>query len=351
MHSGDMWQAQRRLTLKIMRDFGMGRPLMEDKMILSRNEMMEHLDSLEDKDNVNFPHIIHLAIGNIINSICFGFTYTYDGAQDFYNFTNALDATIKSGSTWQYRFLLMFPKFADNYYTKKYVFNGLFKGYRKVRELNVERVQKSRDSYNPNEEPENFVHAAIKEISEENSKYSFLEDYHIDAMVFDIYIAGQETSTTTIKWFILILMKFPKIQQKVFEEIYSVVGLETEIKLSHKKVLPYTNAFINEASRFANIVPIVIGHKCTRDTTIEGKLIPNGSVVQPFFYGSNYDETVFEDPFQFKPERFLLEDGKTLNKNLYDQMYSFGKGLRVCAGYSLALMELQLILPTLVQRY
>uniref|UniRef100_A0AC35UI74 Cytochrome P450 n=1 Tax=Rhabditophanes sp. KR3021 TaxID=114890 RepID=A0AC35UI74_9BILA len=80
-------------------------------------------------------------------------------------------------------------------------------------------------------------------------------------------------------------------------------------------------------------------------------LIPSGTSVQPFFYGANYDETVFEDPYEFKPERFLLEDGKTLNKKLYDQMYSFGKGARVCAGQSLASMELQLIFPTLVQRY
>uniref|UniRef100_A0AC35TUK8 Cytochrome P450 n=1 Tax=Rhabditophanes sp. KR3021 TaxID=114890 RepID=A0AC35TUK8_9BILA len=349
--TGHMWQAQRRLTLQIMRDFGMGRPLMEEKVILSRNELIEHLDSLQDKDHVDFSEIIHLTIGNIINSVCFGFTYPHNDAKDFYHFSHLVDSMMTIVCTWQFRFLSIFPDLADYSFIRDYVFSGLYKGNKALRKINIARVQKARESYKPNDEPLNFVHAAIKEINAKDSNFSFLNDDHITAMCFDMYLAGQETSTTTTKWMILLLMKYPEMQKKMFNEIFDVVGLENEIKLSHKVNLPYTMAFINEAQRWANIIPFIIGHKCTRDTTIEGKFIPNGSLVQPFFYGSNLDETVFEDPYQFKPERFLLEDGKTLNKKLYDQMYSFGRGARVCAGQSLALMELQLIVPTLVQRY
>uniref|UniRef100_A0AC35U8U4 Cytochrome P450 n=1 Tax=Rhabditophanes sp. KR3021 TaxID=114890 RepID=A0AC35U8U4_9BILA len=349
--TGDMWQAQRRLTLKIMRDFGMGRPLMEDKVILSRNELVEHLDSLEDKDHVDFPEIIHLTIGNIINSVCFGFTYPFNDAKDFYHFTHLIDSLMQLGTTWQFRVLSMFPDLAGHPFVKNYLFAGFFSGNKTLREINIGRIKKAKETYKPDDEPQNFVHAAIKEISAKDSNYSFLNDDHINAMAFDMYIAGQETSTTTTKWLILILMKFPDIQQKIFDEINNVVGLENEIKLSHKNSLPYTMAFITEGQRWANIIPFIIGHKCTRDTTIEGKFIPDGSIVQPFFYGSNYDETVFEDPYEFKPERFLLEDGKTINKKLFDQNYSFGRGARVCAGQSLAQMELQLIVPTLIQRY
>uniref|UniRef100_A0AC35TKE2 Cytochrome P450 n=1 Tax=Rhabditophanes sp. KR3021 TaxID=114890 RepID=A0AC35TKE2_9BILA len=341
MSSGDMWQAQRRLTLKIMRDFGMGRPMMEDKILLAINDLTQHMDSLADKDHVDFPSIIHLTIGNIINSITFGFMYPFNDAKEFYNFTHIVDETMNSSCRWEFKVLSMFPKLANYSIVKNGIFRSFFSQNKELRRINSERVAKAKACFKPNEEPQNFVHAALREINSVDSNYNFLDDTHITGMTFDMYLAGQETSTTTTKWFILMLMKYPEVQQKVFEEIFNAVGLENEIKLSHKNQLPYTMAFINEAQRYCNIVPLVPGHLCTKDTTIQGHFIPKGTVVQPFFYGSNYDETVFEEPYEFKPERFLLEDGKTLNKQLYDQMYSFGRGARVCAGQSLAMMELQ----------
>uniref|UniRef100_A0AC35TJV4 Cytochrome P450 n=1 Tax=Rhabditophanes sp. KR3021 TaxID=114890 RepID=A0AC35TJV4_9BILA len=351
MSTGEMWQAQRRLTLMVMRNFGMGKPLMENRVIESRNELVDHLNSLENKENVDFPHLIHLAVGNIINSVIFGFMYPYNDAEDFYNYTKLLDAAIVPNINWVFHLLSAFPRLADYSFVQDYIFPSFFQKFKVLWKINNERIAKAKKHFNQDEEPEHFVNAVLKEINAKDSKYSYLNDKHISAMAFDMYFAGQETSTTTIKWLVLLLMKHPQMQQKIFEEINDAVGLENEIKLTHKNNLPFTMAFINETQRWANILPFLSSRVCTRDTTICGKFIPKGTLVQPFFYGSNYDETVFEEPYQFKPQRFLLEDGKTLNKELYDQMYSFGRGARVCAGQSLALMELQLIFPTLVQKF
>uniref|UniRef100_A0AC35U2D4 Cytochrome P450 n=1 Tax=Rhabditophanes sp. KR3021 TaxID=114890 RepID=A0AC35U2D4_9BILA len=351
LSTGYMWQIQRRLTLTIMRNFGMGQSLMENKIIESRNELMDYLNTLEDKKNVDFGRIIHLTVGNIINSVIFGFMYSYDDAKDFYNFTKLVDDSILCTLRWEFRFLSMFPKLADYQFVKDYIFPSFFSHNKELRQINRERIQKAKESFRQDEEPQNLVNALFKEIYTEDSKYSCLNETHVNAIAFDMYLAGQETSTTTLKWLVVLLMKYPEMQQKIFEEISSTIGLENEIKLSHKNQLPFTMAFINETQRWANILPLVTNHLCTKDTAICGKLIPKGSVVQPFYYGSNYDEAVFEKPYEFIPERFLLEDGKTLNKKLYEQMFSFGKGGRVCAGQSLALSELQLIFPTLVQHY
>uniref|UniRef100_A0AC35TQ68 Cytochrome P450 n=1 Tax=Rhabditophanes sp. KR3021 TaxID=114890 RepID=A0AC35TQ68_9BILA len=351
MSTGNMWKIQRRLTLTIMRNFGMGKPLMENKIIESRNELIDHMSNLEDKENVDFSHIIHLAVGNIINSIVFGFMYSYQDSEEFYNFTKLVDQATSCFLRWEFRFLFMFPKLADIQFAKDYIFPSFFRVNKEIRRINRERIQRVKESFKQEEEPQNLVNALFKEIYAEDSKYSCLNEVHVNAIAFDMYLAGQETSTTTLKWFVLLLMKHPEMQQQIFDEINNIVGLENEVKLSHKSQLPYTMAFITEGQRWANIVPAGGGHLCTRDTTICGKFIPNGTVVLPFFYGSNFDETVFEDPYEFKPERFLLEDGKTINKKLYEQMYSFGKGARICAGQSLALMELQLLFPTLVQKF
>uniref|UniRef100_A0AC35UA26 Cytochrome P450 n=1 Tax=Rhabditophanes sp. KR3021 TaxID=114890 RepID=A0AC35UA26_9BILA len=349
--TGEMWQAQRRLTLTVMRNFGMGKELMEAKVIEARDLLIDHMNSLDGKENVDFAHIVHLAVGNVINSVIFGYMYQYDDAKDFYDFTTLVDEIIGCYLMWEFRFLTMFPKLADIQFVKDYIFPSFFGMDKVLIKVNKERIQKAKESFKQDEEPQNLVNALFKEINAKDSKYSFLDEIHVNAIAFDMYMAGQETSTTTLKWFILLLMKHPEMQQKIFEEINAEIGLETEIKLTHKNQLPYTMAFINEGQRWSNIIPLVGGHLCTRDTTICGKFIPKGTVVQPFFYGSNYDETVFENPHEFKPERFLLEDGRTLNKKLYEQMYSFGKGARACVGKSLALMELQLIFPTLVQKF
>uniref|UniRef100_A0A0N4ZM39 Cytochrome P450 n=1 Tax=Parastrongyloides trichosuri TaxID=131310 RepID=A0A0N4ZM39_PARTI len=168
-------------------------------------------------------------------------------------------------------------------------------------------------------------------------------------MVMDFWLAGMETSTTTLKWFFVLIMKYMDVQKKLQDEIDYVVGRDRQVKLSDKINMPYMSAFITEGQRYINMLPFIPSHKCTKDTIIGGHLIKAGTMTQPFFWGANYDEKYFKDPLTFRPERFLEDDGKTY-KVRYDHM-AFGKGKRICAGKSLAEAELFLFFTSFLQKY
>uniref|UniRef100_A0A0N5CBM4 Cytochrome P450 2L1 n=1 Tax=Strongyloides papillosus TaxID=174720 RepID=A0A0N5CBM4_STREA len=217
-----------------------------------------------------------------------------------------------------------------------------------MRELATIQVEKCKKTYKPNEEPPNFIHAFMKETQSTDSKYSYLNSDHLEGLVLDFWTAGMETSTTTLKWFILFIMKHLDIQKKLHDESDNAIGRDHLVKLSDKAKMPFMNAFINEGQRYANIIAFPPTRRCTKDTVINGHLVPNDAIILPYYWVANRDEKYFEDPFTFNPNRFLDSEGNL--KIEHDHM-SFGKGKRICAGKSLAEAEIFLIFTSLLQKY
>ncbi|GMT21637.1 hypothetical protein PFISCL1PPCAC_12934, partial [Pristionchus fissidentatus] len=87
--NGQSWVENRRLTISILRDFGMGKSLMEEQVKLSIVEFLRHLDSIEDKDKIDLRWPIHLMIANIINQTLFGFRYSFDDCKPLIEFNDA----------------------------------------------------------------------------------------------------------------------------------------------------------------------------------------------------------------------------------------------------------------------
>uniref|UniRef100_A0A0K0F0P5 Cytochrome P450 18a1 (inferred by orthology to a D. melanogaster protein) n=1 Tax=Strongyloides venezuelensis TaxID=75913 RepID=A0A0K0F0P5_STRVS len=112
--------------------------------------------------------------------------------------------------------------------------------------------------------------------------------------------------------------------------------------------MPFMNAFVAEGQRYANIIGFAPPHRCTKDTVVNGYLIPNNTIIQPFYWGANMDEKYFKDPFTFNPNRFIDSEG---NFKVEHEHMSFGKGKRICAGKSLADAELFLFFTSFLQKY
>ncbi|KAF8358541.1 hypothetical protein PRIPAC_93536, partial [Pristionchus pacificus] len=89
----------------------------------------------------------------------------------------------------------------------------------------------------------------------------------------------------------------------------------------------------------------------TEDTVIGGKFIPKDTLTLPQIFSVLKDDEIFENPSEFKPERFLEDDGKTANKKQLERFIAFGMGKRQCLGEGLARMELFLVLGTLLLNY
>uniref|UniRef100_A0A0N5C5V8 Unspecific monooxygenase n=1 Tax=Strongyloides papillosus TaxID=174720 RepID=A0A0N5C5V8_STREA len=210
------------------------------------------------------------------------------------------------------------------------------------------QIGECKKSYNPNDEPSNFVHVVMKKIESVDSKYSYLNSDHLEGMVLDFWGDGRQTIVTTLKWFILLVMEHIDIQKKLQDEIDEVIESDILVQLSDKAKMPYMNAFTVEGQRFANVEGLSPSRRCTKDTIINGYLIPKNALTQPLFWGTNMDEKHFKDPFTFNPDRFLDSKGSLKIEN---EPMTVGRGKRMCAGKSLADAELFLIFTSILQKY
>lgn len=101
--------------------------------------------------------------------------------------------------------------------------------------------------------------------------------------------------------------------------------------------------------RYSSMVPLAVFHSCLEDVTFKGYNIPKDTLVIPNLYCAMRDEKVWGDPDNFRPERFLSSDGKTLVKN--EALMPFSTGKRICLGMTLAQDELFLFTSSLFQRF
>uniref|UniRef100_A0A914BXD8 Cytochrome P450 n=1 Tax=Acrobeloides nanus TaxID=290746 RepID=A0A914BXD8_9BILA len=132
------------------------------------------------------------------------------------------------------------------------------------------------------------------------------------------------------------------------EELDRVIGSDRLVNMDDKAALHYTNAVINEIQRLANIAPQTPIHETSKDVTIHGHLIPKGTSIIPQLALVLMDEEIFPRPEEFRPERYLNSKGE-LTK--CDALIPFSIGKRICAGESLARMELFLFIANVFNQY
>ncbi|EYC21508.1 hypothetical protein Y032_0019g3867 [Ancylostoma ceylanicum] len=217
----------------------------------------------------------------------------------------------------------------------------------KVKKNITEDVERCLKTYNPDQEPECFVQAYYQRMqTNPNLDYDNLLN-----VCMDFFLAGMETTTTTLRWGTLILAEHIDIQEKIREEIFSVLGADGRPSTSLRNRLPYTNAAIQEIQRYANIIPLNVIHRTVKDTSVESIPIPGDTLVIGHIQHVMAHSPVYKDANEFRPERFLMEDGITPNKEAVEQLCPFSVGKRQCAGEGLAKVELFIGLITLLQNY
>ena len=181
--------------------------------------------------------------------------------------------------------------------------------------------------------------------------------------LFDLFLAGSETTSTTLTWAVLYMVRYPGVQAGVQRELARVVGedrwgqswcdvssnpaVSRLPAMSDKPQLPYTEAVVMEIQRHANIVPLGLRHRITRDMVVSGQLVPAGTMVMPLM-AEILKGDYWGDGEVFRPERFLDEAGQ-LRKE--ERFIPFSTGKRACLGEALARAELFLFLSSLLQHF
>src|SRR5262249_44731230 len=138
----------------------------------------------------------------------------------------------------------------------------------------------------------------------------------------------------------------PEVQERVATEVRGVLNGRSP-NADDLPQLPMTRAVFDEALR---LYPPAWAQprKAIAADKVGGYPIPRGSAIMISQWVTHRRPDVWDEPEQFKPERFLPEGSAGRHKFAY---YPFGGGPRVCIGNTFALMEAPLLLATLIQRF
>lgn len=157
--------------------------------------------------------------------------------------------------------------------------------------------------------------------------------------------AGVDTTTASMCFIMWSLGKHQSTQQRLYEEITTVLGDKVEITNEEINQMVYLDLYIKECQRLYTIVPLT-ARQVTRDTKIGNHLLPKGSVLWINNYAMANDEDYFENPQEFNPERFL--DKEICNKYAY---LPFGGGLRECIGKRYAVQMMKMLTVKMILNF
>ncbi|XP_032779897.1 cytochrome P450 2C15 [Daphnia magna] len=180
-----------------------------------------------------------------------------------------------------------------------------------------------------------------------NGQLTHFSESQLLWLVSDLFIAGGETTITSFRWVLLCLAKFPEVQQRLRHEIMENFGRDSSPSYSQRTQLPYLEAFIHETLRFSCSVP-GMWRNTTQDAKYENYDIPKKTWVLLHFWAMSNNTALWHDVREFKPERFLNNDG-TFCKN--ENFLAFSAGKRQCPGESLARTELFLFTVGVLQKF
>jgi len=161
-----------------------------------------------------------------------------------------------------------------------------------------------------------------------------------------LFLAGHETTANTLNWTWWLLAQQPEVEAKLHAELDAVLGGRPPT-LADLRQLPYTDIVIKEALRLMPAVWLV-SRTAAEDTEVRGYPMPKGTTAQVMIYLLHRHPDHWKQPKDFIPERWLESDIETLHKYAY---LPFAGGPRVCIGNSFAIMEANLLLATIAQRY
>lgn len=176
---------------------------------------------------------------------------------------------------------------------------------------------------------------------------SQMDDKQLRDEVATLFAAGHETTSNALTWTWYLLSQHPKAEAKLHEEVDRVLNGRFPT-LSDLEQLPYTLTVIKESMRLYPPAWILNGRVAIQDTQIGGYDVPKGTTIFISPYVMHRLPQHFPNPEQFNPDRWTAEMEKALPKYAY---MPFGGGPRICIGNAFAMMEAQLILATIAQRF
>ena len=251
---------------------------------------------------VNIIPIFEITVSNILNQILFGFAYHKENEKlEFARYKDAIARHMHMVFSLPCLLGLTFPRSIRFLPYIKGNMDLLMSNYEILtgycnEQIKKHRAQMTSPDYNSEDDPKDYVDAYLREA---RNKPASFNDIQLMNCLFDLWVAGQETTANTLIFSVLYILHNPAVQDKLHNELDSMVGSDRRITLSDKSSLTYMNAFINEVQRSVNLLPQNLLHKTTKDVKVGEYFIKKGTIILPQISNVLYDEKVCISDFNW----------------------------------------------------
>ncbi|XP_072836625.2 cytochrome P450 2J6 [Pogona vitticeps] len=338
---GQAWKEQRRFSLMVLRNFGLGKKSMEERILAEAAYLIQAFT-----ENMKAPFdpfcFTDRAVTNIISTMVFGKRFEYDDAT-LRKVLDLLHLNLKlSTGPWAlvYNEVPLLRRLPLPHKT-------ILENVQKVFAFFTKELDEHKATFVPGEHRD-FIDAYLDELQKPEKKGLSFDDENLLIVVSDLFIAGSETTARTLQWGLLYMMAYPEIQEKCQQEMDAVLGNNACLKYEDRERLPYTNAVIHEILRFSSVVALGLAHAPIKDMMLSGYVIPKGTAVMINIHSIHHDESLWKSPNKFDPSNFLNEKGEFVKPEAF---LAFSAGPRVCLGENLARMELFLFFTSMLRNF
>uniref|UniRef100_A0A3B4FEZ8 Cytochrome P450, family 2, subfamily N, polypeptide 13 n=1 Tax=Pundamilia nyererei TaxID=303518 RepID=A0A3B4FEZ8_9CICH len=298
MSNGGKWKAQRRFALSALRDFGLGKKRMEQCICEEIRYLQEEIEQEKGK-LFSAAGLFNNAVSNIVCQLVMGKRYDYSD----HNFQLMLKYQSESlqleGSIWGQ----LYESFPGVMKRLPGPHNKMFSYFDIVKDFIAQEIKSHKEDLDPNN-PRDYIDAFLIKMENLNESDLGFTETNLVLCSADLFLAGTETSATTLLWALVFLIRHPDVQGGWL-------------------ISPYMEQ---------NRILVLIGGTC----------------VLPVLTSVLFDKTEWETPDTFNPGHFLDADGKFVKREAF---LPFSAGKRVCLGESLAKMELFLFFVGLLQKF
>ncbi|CAD5123618.1 DgyrCDS11949 [Dimorphilus gyrociliatus] len=334
----DVWKFHRKLAHSSIRSYASGKKL--DDLV---NRVVQNCCDLMLQEKKPFE--MHTFCGLFVFNWLFGIIFGKEKDVKDPDFVNLKDLTqealdaFASGSTADIFPVLDYLSFGEN---------KLDKTINKLCRVLEREMNEHLETFDENNLRDimDYMICAQKQVNLEERK-ELLSDEHVKMICFDMFGAGVDTVLSSLHWYFGLIIQHQNVQEKLHKEIDEKLG-SLSPSIESRSKLVYTEASIMEQLRYGTLALLGVPLSTIRDTTVGGYDIPKDTMVLINIGGLHENNELWGDAENYRPERFIADDGTLIEKPRH--FMPFGIGKRNCLGEVLAKNTLGTAIPAFLQR-
>ncbi|KAH0724496.1 hypothetical protein KY285_000322 [Solanum tuberosum] len=195
---------------------------------------------------------------------------------------------------------------------------------------------------------EDLIDVLLRLMEDGDLQFPITND-NIKAIVYDMFAAGTETTSTTIDWAMVEMIKNSSILFKAQAEVREAFRGKETFDENNVEELKYLKLIVKETLRLHPPLPLMLPRECREEVDIDGYTIPSETKLIVNVWAIGRDPKYWDDAESFKPERFEQSSVDFVGNNF--EFLPFGSGRRICPRISFGLANVYLPLANLLYHF